>query len=208
MASTNGTGDASCAPYIDCDTAESHSNETALSELSRRIDELTHEVSTLRQENEVLTQQVADYKRKLNAVLSEKEVAKKSEKNTYKPPSRGTEYTSNKFVGEFNTSYYGMDCVGCTGRTASGYNTKGRTTYNGMTILAADTSILPLRTKVRVVNPDGSNYVGIVLDRGGAIKGRKLDVLVGSEEESSKYGRHMAKVYVLEYGNNKYIKED
>lgn len=108
----------------------------------------------------------------------------------------------------YNTSYYGMDCAGCSGITASGLNVKGgQTHYNGMRILAADTNILPLHTVVKVTNPDGSSYKGIVKDRGGAIVGHRLDVLVGSEAESKGHGRHTAKVEVIEIGNNKYRRE-
>lgn len=101
-----------------------------------------------------------------------------------------------------------MDCKGCTGITASGLDTTGGLLeYEGMTILAADTDILPLHTIVQVYNPDGTSYKGIVKDRGGAIKGNRIDVLVESEAVSYEHGRHDVNIRILEYGDNKYRRE-
>src|SRR5699024_4854194 len=133
-------------------------------------------------------------------------------KSSEKPVETDSKDSGNENNGSgktmtMNTSYYGMDCAGCTGRTASGYNlSSGQTTVDGYRVVAADTSILPLHTKIKVTNPDGSSYNAIVLDRGGAIKGQKLDVLVGSEAESSSHGRHNTTIEVLSYGNNSYQK--
>lgn len=169
------------APYIDEETAK----------FVREANDLREEVEELEKENKAL----ADEIKELRGSASNGDI------HSDKSSEVGTTAT-------FEMTYYGMDCAGCTGLTASGYSTKGRTTYDGMTVLAADTSILPLHTIVKVTNEhDGKSYTGIVKDRGGVIKGRKLDVLVGSEAESSKYGRHKAKVEVIKYGDNKYKRE-
>lgn len=204
LSQDSGSADVNCAPYIDCRTAYDHADaKYRKADASHRA--VSEELVKLqRQHNEALAE-LKRYREREKRQQAQTNVSRGERKTDVKQNASGS--TAGTYVGSFNTSYYGMDCVGCTGRTASGYNTAGRTTYNGMTVLAADTSVLPLRTKVRVVNPDGSSYVGIVLDRGGAIKGRKLDVLVGSEAESVRHGRHQTQVYVIEYGNNKYIKE-
>lgn len=209
LSQDSGSADVNCAPYNDCRTAYDHA-DTRYRTVSEELEVLQ------RQHNEALAElkryREREKRQQAQANVSRGERKVKDKNVVQSPPSNNNSNNASgtvvgTYVGSFNTSYYGMDCVGCTGRTASGYNTAGRTTYNGMTVLAADTSVLPLRTKVRVVNPDGSSYVGIVLDRGGAIKGRKLDVLVSSEAESARHGRHQTQVYVIEYGDNKYIKE-
>ena len=83
--------------------------------------------------------------------------------------------------------------------TASGYDITNATTYNGMKIIAADTRVIPLNTIVNV-QPDGlPAFKAIVLDRGGAIKGNKIDVLTHKKNQSEMYnfGRRGATITIL-----------
>lgn len=107
-----------------------------------------------------------------------------------------------------NLSFYGMDCSGCSGRTASGYKIKSGsiTTEDGYRIIASDTSILPFHSIVEITLSNGEIITGKILDTGGAIKGNKLDILVASEAESAKYGRYDSTVKVISYGDGKYRK--
>jgi 3D (Asp-Asp-Asp) domain-containing protein len=75
------------------------------------------------------------------------------------------------------------------GKTAS-----GRSVRRG--IVAADTRILPLGTRIRL---DAGKYSGtyIVADTGGRIKGRVLDIWVPSCAEARRWGRRNIKVTVL-----------
>jgi Uncharacterized protein conserved in bacteria len=95
------------------------------------------------------------------------------------------------FTGRLTS--YGADCIGCSGRTAAGVNLidgvngSGSATYyyNGESyyVLAADSSI-PFGTIIKVSNHNYSiadPFFGIVLDRGGDIKGGKLDLYYGSQ---------------------------
>lgn len=198
--------------------------ESEIDGLNGEIDALNDDVNSLEGEIGSLNKEIEDKDAQLEAkkereakILAESKATNNSGGgNSSGPSSAKAEKTSGvdsntiaSAKGQtFEMTYYGMDCSGCTGVTASGLNvSNGATSYNGMKILAADTTILPLHTVVRVTNNDGSSYTGIVKDRGGAIKGNKIDVLVGSEAESSKYGRHSAKVEVISYGDNSYRRE-
>lgn len=84
---------------------------------------------------------------------------------------------------------YGPDCVGCSGKTASGYNVSNTSTYTDeeygeVRIVAADKSI-PFYTIVRISNvPDTDPIIAIVLDTGGAVgfgKHTLFDLLFPSE---------------------------
>lgn len=103
------------------------------------------------------------------------------------------EYTApNTFTGRLTT--YGGDCSGCTGRTATGVtlnengaNNSGtaQVYYNGgwYYVLAADSSI-PFGTIIEISNHNlnlPSVIYGVVLDRGGAIRGGNIDIFYGSE---------------------------
>lgn len=225
-----GLKDVTYAPYKDEQTAEYARDKQALEKKIERLGAeaktLEDDIKSLKNDNEILKNENKDLRSEIND--KEKNNSDESKNNDTKTSedvkennvtqsdkddkgdTTKSDPTSESIteLGSFEATYYGMDCAGCTGITASGLDVSGgQTAYNGMTILAADTSVLPLHTKVRITNPDGSSYVGIVKDRGGAIKGRRLDVLVRSESESSGYGRHNVTVEVIEYGDNSYRRE-
>ena len=81
------------------------------------------------------------------------------------------------------------------GRTAS-----GRLVRKG--IIAADRSVLPLGTRVRL---DAGSYSGeyVVADTGGAVRGRKIDVWVPNTHEARRFGRRSVKLTVLTYGGKR-----
>lgn len=69
--------------------------------------------------------------------------------------------------------------------TASGYDVTNTITYEGRRIVAVDPSVVPLGTKVHV---EGFGDA-IALDTGGAIRGKIMDLLVGSKQEALEWGR-------------------
>ncbi|KAF6630920.1 3D domain-containing protein [Paenibacillus sp. EKM208P] len=96
-----------------------------------------------------------------------------------------TAYTNNQGRSVHSKDY---------GRTASGKMTK-----SGVTI-AADWRVLPKGTVVYIEG------VGkrVVQDKGGAIKGHKIDVYVRTESEARQFGRKKhVKVRVIKWGENK-----
>jgi 3D (Asp-Asp-Asp) domain-containing protein len=84
------------------------------------------------------------------------------------------------------------------GTTASGYSVW----TNGMKLVAADTNVLPFGSLISVPGYDEGAVVP-VLDRGGAIKGNRLDVLYATHEQAQKWGRQTLEVTVWEYADGK-----
>lgn len=91
-------------------------------------------------------------------------------------------------------SGYGPDCVGCSGFLASGLDVRGGNiyysdpTYGNVRILAGDRSY-PYGTIVRVKGSRLSEFIGIVLDRGGAVgfgKSHLFDLLYKTSVEALK----------------------
>ena len=132
--------------------------------------------------------------KKVNGVeIGREEVGSKI---TTEPVSRtlevGTITTGRVFSGRITS--YGADCIGCGTRTAAGLyvtvngvkNERTATlSFNGgeYYVLAADREF-PFGTIVKVSNhnygiPDP--FYGIVLDRGGAVKGTHMDLYSGSQ---------------------------
>jgi 3D (Asp-Asp-Asp) domain-containing protein len=87
----------------------------------------------------------------------------------------------------FRVTAYSPDERSC-GRSADGYTASGYSVWtNGMKLVAADTTILPFGSLVAIHGYDGGNVVP-VLDRGGRIKGHRLDVLFPTHEEAMRWG--------------------
>jgi 3D (Asp-Asp-Asp) domain-containing protein len=88
---------------------------------------------------------------------------------------------------------------------ATAYSLPGRTA-SGMHVarglIAADPSILPFGTRVRI---EGGQYSGeyVVADSGTAIKGRRIDVWMPSLREARHFGRRSLKLTVLTYGSRR-----
>ncbi len=72
---------------------------------------------------------------------------------------------------------------------------------NAMKMVAADSTVLPLGSMISVPGYDAGNIVP-VLDRGGAIKGNKLDVLFPTDAAARKWGVRKLEVVVWEYADN------
>ena len=96
-------------------------------------------------------------------------------------------YVDDELVDFHATAY----CL--KGRTASGINTRP-----GM--IAADPSVLPLGT---VVHLRAGRYTGTytVMDTGGRIKGRLVDVYVPTHREALEFGRQKVKLKVIGRGS-------
>jgi 3D (Asp-Asp-Asp) domain-containing protein len=80
-------------------------------------------------------------------------------------------------------------CSECTGPFADGITASGApVTANGGAFVAGDTDLLPFETWVSVPGYHAGRPVP-VLDRGGAIKGYRLDVFFNGHYEALEWGR-------------------
>jgi 3D (Asp-Asp-Asp) domain-containing protein len=87
-------------------------------------------------------------------------------------------------------------CKKCCGENAQGITASGHeVSYNQSRFVAADTDRLPFGTKLII--PGYGNGAVEVIDRGGAIKGTKLDVFFPTHEEALQWGRQWVDVTVV-----------
>lgn len=95
------------------------------------------------------------------------------------------------YMGEYKISYYCDErrshICGGSGKTAS-----GKPTEVGVTA-AADWSVLPKGTQVYIENIGWRE----IQDRGSAVKGKHIDVLVELHDEANKLGRDQEGVWLL-----------
>jgi 3D (Asp-Asp-Asp) domain-containing protein len=87
-------------------------------------------------------------------------------------------------------------CKKCCGPEAAGITASGmRVSHNAGHFVAAD-SHFPFHTRLIIPGYAGGKPVP-VLDRGGAIKGNKLDVFFPTHEQALKWGRRKLAVMIL-----------
>lgn len=89
--------------------------------------------------------------------------------------------------------------------TATAYSLRGRTASGkpvSRGLIAADPSVLPLGTRVRV---EAGSWSGeyLVADTGGAVKGRRIDIWTPTTREALQFGRRPVKLTVLELGRKR-----
>jgi 3D (Asp-Asp-Asp) domain-containing protein len=88
-------------------------------------------------------------------------------------------------------------CKACCGPGARGITASGkRVSYNRGRFVAADTSVLPFGTRIRVPGYAEGEVVEVI-DRGGAIKGNKLDLYFPSHQAALEWGRRWVPVEVV-----------
>jgi len=93
---------------------------------------------------------------------------------------------------------YSPDHRSC-GKWADGITASNKSVWtNGMKLVAADTRLLPFGSLLSVPGYDQGRVVP-VLDRGGAIKGNRLDVLYPTHAIARKWGVQKLPVTVWEY---------
>ena len=91
-------------------------------------------------------------------------------------------------LGEYKLTAY-CACMKCCGKT-DGITASGVRAKEGVTV-AADSALL-FGTKILI-----DNHEYIVQDRGGAIKGNRIDLCFNSNQEALNFGRRQVKVYIL-----------
>ena len=88
-------------------------------------------------------------------------------------------------------------CTKCCGPNAQGITASGlHVSHNGGKFVAADNDVLAMYTKVVVPGYDSQPVP--VIDRGGAIRGYKLDLYFPTHEEALQWGRQLVDVTVIE----------
>lgn len=100
--------------------------------------------------------------------------------------------THGKSLGKFVITAY-CTCRICCGVYSGGNRTASGTVPTSNRTIAVDTSVIPFGTKV-VIN--GQVYVAE--DRGGAIKGKRIDMFYMTHTEALRWGRRTVEIYLLD----------
>lgn len=116
--------------------------------------------------------------------------------------------SSNPVIFHGTMTGYGPDCVGCTGKVSCPPRNNVRNgniyfednDYGTVRIVAADYNI-PCGTVVKISGGRLQEQItAVVLDRGGAIRGTLMDLLMPSERDSSPLGRQYVTYEIVRWG--------
>lgn len=145
-------------------TEDLKSYEMLTEEINERFVEVNNENADLKNENKKLKEEIKKDEKELE------EIKKKS----------------NEWISYKQTHYTSFCSTGCTGVTATGHDVSKNTKHNGYEIIAVDPSKIPLGSIVEIHDGD-KNFKAIALDTGGAIKGKKVDLLVSVKDSKYAY---------------------
>jgi len=86
-----------------------------------------------------------------------------------------------------------------TAYSIEGVTAKGTRSRTG--VVAADPKVLPLGSRVRLVDAGAYSGEYLVEDTGRAIKGRELDIYLANGAEAKRFGRRRLQVEVIHRAN-------
>jgi len=111
----------------------------------------------------------------------------KASSRTQKATARTQKASSITYQTMIVTAY--CPCKICCGKHAKGITASGKNVrYNRGKFVAADIRLLPFGTRLTIPGY-ASNRPVEVIDKGGAIKGNKLDVFFKTHEQAKKWGK-------------------
>lgn len=87
-----------------------------------------------------------------------------------------------------------------TAYSVEGTGASGKWSHPGT--VAADRSVLPFNSRIRVYGAGAYSGDYTVEDTGARIDGRHIDIYMPSHAEAKKFGRQRVKVVILKYGDD------
>jgi len=87
-----------------------------------------------------------------------------------------------------------------TAYSVEGTGAAGKWSHPGT--VAADRSVLPLNSRIRIYGAGSYSGDYTVEDTGGKVDGHHIDVYMPSRAEAKKFGRQRVKVVILKYGDD------
>jgi len=118
---------------------------------------------------------------------------------TTAPPANNTSNTSIETFTASVTAYLAT-CQGCSGITANGTDVRSTITFNDSTFgnvrIVAACRRFPFGTVIYISGIGNA----VVLDRGGAVTGNVLDLLMGANDDPWRFGRQALQAQVIRLG--------
>lgn len=161
-------------------------------EIERQEKEKQKALKAAKTKAEAKTKEKAERKAEEKTVAAKTEAKKKARR----------EVTTQAGSGSWDSyvlTHYTATCRGCSGFTRTEIDVRKTTEYHGYKVLSVDPRRIPLGSIVEIKDGDRT-YKAIAIDTGGAIKGNKLDLLVGSNKEAVRLGKKNIKLRIVRRG--------
>ncbi|MCP4260100.1 MAG: hypothetical protein GY774_21680 [Planctomycetes bacterium] len=176
-----------------------NTDSTVLNESETKSEDKSQMPEKVQMEQENTENQQSDLSEATNEsategdIESDTETESSTEDNTESNTERYIELPGEWEIIEMRVTAY-CPCPHCCGEYSDGITANGHEIQPGDTFVAAD-GRYPFDTEMLI--PDYSNSQPVkVLDRGGAIKGNKLDVFFATHEEALEWGVQYLEVNV------------
>jgi 3D (Asp-Asp-Asp) domain-containing protein len=151
------------------------------------------------EKDKTYTKQLQDLQVQINNQNTQLDQLKKENEDLKKKLQVKREVMNSQRKLVMSASAYTANCKGCTGKTYTGYDVSNTIYYEGRRIIATDFNVISLYSIVRI-EYDNTSFEAIVIDKGGAITGNKMDILFGSYQEAIAFGRKNVNVTVIREG--------
>lgn len=177
-------------------TGEISKLNTNLQEREETLRRINHEKQTITTEKAKLNDKVQRLEKEKKTLLAETKA-----KAVHVDTQIASASTGGSWKPFVSTAYVSFCDTGCTGITATGKDVRNNIYENGMRVIAVDPKVIPLHSIVEL-DIDGKREKAIALDKGGAIKGNKIDYLIAVNDTNKafEYGKKQIKVRVLRNG--------
>lgn len=189
------------SPYVD-ERAMAHAEQ--VNDLLDEIEALEGEVEDLSEQLDEATQadevvEAEEVEAEDDKVAEQDEQAEEAE--VEKGEAQAEEAEAQPAQGQtMEATYYDSFCDTCGqwgGITATGHDISESIYVDGYRVIAVDPSVIPLNSTVKVTSPH-ETFKAKSLDTGGDIVGNRIDILVESDEEARRLGRHDVTVEVID----------
>lgn len=157
--------------------------------LSDDISKLRESNSELEKNNSVLDSMIDEKTKENDRLLIEVKELKDSQVKISEESKDF--YEDTRSLGEFESTAYAVgDSLTPSDVTADGTDVSN-TIYSpeGYRIVAVDPSVISMGSILNITIDGYGSFIAKASDTGGAIKGNKIDLLVGSPEEAMNFGR-------------------
>lgn len=159
--------------------------DTVISDMEAEKKKLKGDLDSLEDENGRLQKEILDLKKKISIA------EEKSKDRVTVLSSRSS--SSGRTLTVEASAYTAMCSEGCTGKTATGIDIRNRTPK----IIAVDPKVIPLGTVVEMFVDGESWGQYTAADKGGVIKGHKIDVLMKTEKQANNFGRRQVELKIV-----------
>lgn len=177
---------------LTCQAKYHYDSQSNLEFQSKRREAVAYFNQVLEEKNQQIreeAQRKAEEELKRQALLKSRSTSVKRETYSYVPGQYLGVFASTAYCTE---NYHHICNDGDATKTAMG------TPPIPYKTIAVDPTVIPLGTKLVIKDSYGSTYHVVATDTGGAIKGKKIDMVCPTHKDANIWGRRSVEIWIAE----------